>query len=294
MAFDTDEAGEKAARRTISLAMSAGMDVKIIQIPEGAGKDPDECIKKNKEVWFEAVKNASEVMNWYFVRAFNNKNLDNPKDKQQVASELLDKIQHIPYAVERDHWLQELGHRLGVDISVLRDDLTRIKSEEKTLIEKKIFDKDIEKKVINLPESRLDGLVKTFLILFLRFKDSVKVVTGLFSIDLSLSTGKYNELYEKLKSMYNERNNDITHVRDYFSQENQENIVDVLLMQGEKDFFVFTEDEAKKDLQDLSKAIKEEWLKQERNRIQNELSLAESEGDVDRVNELMRDFQKLI
>ncbi|OIO19443.1 MAG: DNA primase [Candidatus Magasanikbacteria bacterium CG1_02_32_51] len=293
MAFDVDEAGEKAARRTISLAMSAGMNVKIIQIPEGAGKDPDECIKKNKEVWFEVVKNASEVMNWYFSRAFINKDINNPKDKQHIASELLDKIQHIPFAVERDYWLKELGHSLGVDISVLRDDLVRIKSEEKIPVEKKNFDKNIETKTINLPESRLNELVKTFLVLFLRFYDFIKDTPNLFSIDLSLSTGKYNELYEMLKSRYNEGNKDISNFRDYFSHENQENIIDVLLMQGEKDFFGFKENEAKNEVKILSKRIYEEWLKEEKNRIQNELSLAESKGDTDKVDELMKRFQSL-
>ncbi|PIY93387.1 MAG: DNA primase [Candidatus Magasanikbacteria bacterium CG_4_10_14_0_8_um_filter_32_14] len=293
MAFDVDEAGEKAARRTISLAMSAGMNVKIIQIPEGAGKDPDECIKKNKEVWFEVVKNASEVMNWYFSRAFINKDINNPKDKQHIASELLDKIQHIPFAVERDYWLKELGHSLGVDISVLRDDLVRIKSEEKIPVEKKNFDKNIETKTINLPESRLNELVKTFLVLFLRFYDFIKDTPDLFSIDLSLSTGKYNELYEMLKSRYNKGNKDISNFRDYFSHENQENIIDVLLMQGEKDFFGFKENEAKNEVKILSKRIYEEWLKEEKNRIQNELSLAESKGDTDKVDELMKRFQSL-
>jgi len=293
MAFDVDEAGEKAARRTISLAMSAGMNVKIIQIPEGAGKDPDECIKKNKEVWFEVVKNASEVMNWYFSRAFINKDINNPKDKQHIASELLDKIQHIPFAVERDYWLKELGHSLGVDISVLRDDLVRIKSEEKIPVEKKNFDKNIETKTINLPESRLNELVKTFLVLFLRFYDFIKDTPNLFSIDLSLSTGKYNELYEMLKSRYNKGNKDISNFRDYFSHENQENIIDVLLMQGEKDFFGFKENEAKNEVKILSKRIYEEWLKEEKNRIQNELSLAESKGDTDKVDELMKRFQSL-
>ncbi|MFA7314487.1 MAG: DNA primase [Candidatus Magasanikbacteria bacterium] len=293
MAFDADNAGEAAARRGIELAIAQGLNIKIIQIPEGAGKDPDECIKKNKNVWFEAVKNASDIMKWYFSRAFLHKDLNNPKDKQTVASELLEKIQHIPFAVERDHWLQELGHRLGVDISVLRDDLIRIKNEEKILVEKKVLDKKVEIKVVDLPESRLDELIKTFLVLFLKFHNSLKGIIGLFSIDLSLSTGKYSKLYEKLKSMYTDGINDILHVRDSFLYENQENIVDVLLMQGEKDFFGLNENEVLNEVKILSKRIREEWIKAEKNRIQNEISLAESSGDKKKIDELMDYFQSL-
>ncbi|HAO51900.1 TPA: DNA primase [Candidatus Magasanikbacteria bacterium] len=293
MAFDADNAGEKAARRGIELAIAQGINVKIIQIPEGAGKDPDECIKKNKEVWFEAVKNANEVMDWYFERAFFGKDIHNPKDKQDISFELLNIIQHIPYPVVLDHWLQELSHRLLTDIDVLRKELDRIRKEEKKSPEARIVNQKEEKKVVNLPPTRLDSLVERFLSLYLRFSADVQGISNLFSIDLSLSTGKYSALYEKLKTMYNSNNNDITHVREIFSTENQENIVDVLLMQGEKDFFGFTGVEGKKDLQDLSKIVREEWLKQERNRIQNEMIKAEGDGNNDKINELMKYFQTL-
>ncbi|MDD2656066.1 MAG: DNA primase [Patescibacteria group bacterium] len=294
MAFDADNAGEKAARRGIELAIAQGINVKIIQIPEGAGKDPDECIKKNKEVWFEAVKNANEVMDWYFERAFLKKDIHNPKDKQDISFELLNIIKHIPYPVVLDHWLQELSHRLLTDIDVLRKELDRIRNEEKKSSDIRTKTEKTDKHEVTLPPTRLESLVERFLSLYLRFSADVQGISNLFSIDLSLSTGKYSALYEKLKTMYNSNNNDITHVREIFSTENQENIVDVLLMQGEKDFFGFTGVEGKKDLQDLSKIVREEWLKQERNRIQNEMSQAESKGDIERVNELMQDFQKLI
>lgn len=298
MAFDADNAGEAAARRGIDLAIAQGMNIKIIQIPEGAGKDPDECLKKNKDVWFDSVKNASEVMNWYFSRAFAHKDLNNPKDKQAIASELLSKIQHIPYAIERDHWLQELSHRLGVDISVLRDDLQRVKSEESSSNSNNVNlagkNKVAEEKLeVVVPLTRLDSLVERFLALLLRFFDKSQGIDQLFSIDLSLSTGKYSALYEKLKSMYNEGNNDIQHVREFFSTENQENIVDVLLMLGEKDFFGFSDKDVKNELIVLSKTVREEWLKEERKRVQQEMIHAESEGNSVKVDELLTYFQTL-
>ncbi|OGH86582.1 MAG: DNA primase [Candidatus Magasanikbacteria bacterium RIFOXYC12_FULL_33_11] len=294
MAFDSDNAGEKAARRGIELAIAQGVNVKIIQIPEGAGKDPDECIKNNKEVWFDSVNKASEVMDWYFERAFLKKDIHNPKDKQDISFELLSIIQYIPYPVVLDHWLQELSHRLLTDIDVLRKELDRIRNEEKKVPEIRNKQAEVKKPELVLPLTRLESLIERFLALYLRFPEKIKDISNLFSIDLSLSTGKYSALYEKLKAVYNDENNDISHVREYFNTENQENIVDVLLMQGEKDFLDFGDKEALKDLQDLSKIIRQEWLKIERTRLQNEISLAESSGDNSKVDELMTQFQKLI
>src|SRR3989338_4399265 len=118
-----DAAGLAAAKRGIDVALAEGMNIRVIQIPPGAGKDPDECVKKNPEVWQKAVKDASDIMAWYVSRAFAEKDVANPKQKQQIASELLPNIAMIPFAVERDHWLREVASRLSVDVSVLREDL---------------------------------------------------------------------------------------------------------------------------------------------------------------------------
>ena len=99
MAFDADAAGQAAAKRGIDIALQEGMSIKVIRIPEGAGKDADECLKKNPAVWFQSVKDASDIMDWYFERAFGGRNTDNPKEKQQIANELLPEIARIPYAV---------------------------------------------------------------------------------------------------------------------------------------------------------------------------------------------------
>ena len=154
MAFDADEAGVKAAKRGIDLALQAGMNVRVIQIPEGAGKDPDEVLKNNKQVWFDAVKNAKAVMDWYFNRAFANKDLGDPRQKQEISSTLLSEIKNIPYAVERDHWLQLLAQKLSVDVAVLREDLKNAEIRKEDLRYKKedirVVDQNINNKKTRL------------------------------------------------------------------------------------------------------------------------------------------------
>src|SRR3989339_1055353 len=119
MAFDMDEAGQNAARRGITVALKDGFGVKVIRLPKDAGKDPDECLKKHPQIWFDAVEKAQEVMEWYFEKSFTNRDLNNHKNKQVIANELLSEIALIQYAVERDHWLKELGSQLAVEVSVL-------------------------------------------------------------------------------------------------------------------------------------------------------------------------------
>ncbi|PLX28946.1 DNA primase [Candidatus Parcubacteria bacterium] len=289
MAFDSDEAGEKAARRGIELAVKAGMNVRVIQVPEGAGKDPDEVLKKDKQVWFDSVSQAQDVMKWYFDRAFVGKDVKNPKDKQIIATELLREIKNIPFAVEKDHWLQELNSRLGVDMTVLRENMAEIKEEvtRKGKIEKK-------KEEINIKEikkTRLDLLVESFLIMALKFHKQLSTFT--FQLLPSLSTGPYRNLYESVKNAYTSGVLNIDQLRNDFHREGQENIVDVLLMQGEKDFATLSEKDAKIEIEKLSNTIKNEWLASERKRLQAAISNAEKAGDKDALAQLMKEFQNL-
>jgi len=119
MAFDADSAGQNAAKRGIDIAMQEGMNIKVIKIPDGAGKDADECLKKNPTIWFDAVRQAVSVMDWYFKNILSGVNLSDPRQKQQVADALLNEIQKIPHPVERDSWTKKLADILNVDLSVL-------------------------------------------------------------------------------------------------------------------------------------------------------------------------------
>ncbi|HAT03201.1 MAG TPA: DNA primase [Candidatus Magasanikbacteria bacterium] len=291
MAFDADAAGIAAAKRGIDIAIEEGMNMRVIQIPDGAGKDPDECIKQNKQTWFDAVAHAEDVMQWYFNRAFAGKDIHNPKQKQVIATELLREIGRIPYAVERDHWLQELGVRLGVDVAVLRDDMARVKSEEKN---NKPRNQETKKPtpIQSVEKTRLDLLIERLLILMLRFPDIIR--NSKFEIRNSvLSTGPYASLYETVQRQYTSGGIIIDQLHDEFDHPGQENIIDILLMAGEKDFATLTSGEVEKEFSNLCVLIKDEWQKQEQKRLQQEIIQAEKAHDTEKINILMEEFKKL-
>src|SRR4030042_614490 len=70
LSFDADLAGQLAADRGIDIALSLGLNIKIIQLPPNidgqAIKDPDDCIKKGINYWQEAIKQAESIMEFYF------------------------------------------------------------------------------------------------------------------------------------------------------------------------------------------------------------------------------------
>ncbi|MFA6424312.1 MAG: DNA primase [Candidatus Magasanikbacteria bacterium] len=278
IAFDGDSAGVAAAKRGIDIALSEGLNVKAIRIPEGKGKDADECLKNNSEVWFSSVKNASDVLHWFFEMAFLNKSTSDPKEKQKIANELLPIIGLIPYAVERDYWLKELAGRLGTDTSVLRDDMKRFNKNKKSIQDEKLGGNS--KNVANL--DRLDMLLKRFLMILVY---SPQYISSLLSSlkEEYWQGGVYEHLYEFIKNHYNSNQGNAADVwRNFFDGSEFKNDFEDLKMTAQIQIENLEDVSIKDELVELVVQIKEEWVKKRRKEIGQKLALVSAEKNPDK------------
>lgn len=324
MAFDADAAGEKAAKRGIDLAIQEGMHVKVIQIPEGAGKDPDECIKKNPAIWQEAVLDATGIMEWYFNRTFLKKNISDARQKQEIVDILLPEIARIPFAVERDHWLQELAGRLSVDAVVLREDMRRIAKEKPahdashrpaaaSASSNAVSD---ENKLSGVPAEesglrpislayapgntdkdpasyRFFFLAERLAILLFRFPSLIEGATERL-LSLPVSATGYGPLYDAMQIQYTVGGTiDIEAIRREYAAA-KENPIDLLLMKGELEFAGMQEQEAQKEADRLLGEMKKEWITKRRKELECDIIVAEKARDQNRVAGLIQEFQSLV
>ncbi len=291
MAFDGDSAGIAAAKRGINIALSEGLNVKAIRIPEGKGKDADECLQKNPDVWFESVKNASDVLHWFFEMTFYNKNTSDPKEKQKIANELLPIIGLIPFAVERDYWLKELAGRLGTDTSVLRDDLKRFDKNNKNIPgEIKV---EQNKKPIEL--DRLGMLLKRFLMILIYSPQYLSSLWGSLK-ESSWQGNVYEHLYEFIKNHYNSNQGNTAEVwRSFFDKSEFKNDFEDLKMTAQMQVENIDEISIKDELVELIIQIKDEWAKKRRKEIGQELALvsAEKNSDKQKMEKLLIELQNI-
>ncbi|NQU83471.1 MAG: DNA primase [Parcubacteria group bacterium] len=292
MAFDDDDAGKKAAKRGIDMALEQGMDVKIIQIPEGNGKDADECIKKDKDIWFKAVEDAQEVMEWYFAINLVDINKNKPHEKQKVAEMLLVEIARLPYAIERDHWLKELSEKIIVEVNTLKEEMKRIVAQNKT---RQSYQKRSDNtQQLPKPESleqtdRFYRLLEDLWTLFLKFPKFLSEQILLLNSDYFIDT-QFLSLYENTLELYN-NNKGLGNQNSEFIQEkigDKNEIVHVLILKADKDFVDFDEEKAEKEISVILLEIKREWTKRKRQRLTEELGKAQNEGDEGKVGELMK------
>jgi len=288
MAFDMDEAGQNAARRGIAIALREGMNIKVICLPEDAGKDPDECLKKNPHVWFDAVEKAQDIMEWYFAKAFTNKDPANHHHKQTISNELLPDIVLIPYAVERDHWLRLLSEKLNVDVAVLREDMTRVKGKGEGGRWKDVK----EASATVLVKTSLDMRIERLFGLVFKFPELVGKVIGA-GLDNALSVGLLAPLYEQIKIEYNTNKQIEPTKLPQGLIVGTENIVDLLSMQGDWEFADFHLKEAGEELDKLILIIKDEWVKNKRKGLQIEIERAEKAGDKIDLEQLLDKYNKV-
>lgn len=268
MAFDADEAGQNAAKRGIDLAIEAGMRVRVIRIPEGKGKDPDECLKNNSDVWFEAVKNAQDVMDWYFDKVLFKKDINDYQQKQQVVDELLLEIARIPYAVEKDHWLRKLSERVNVEVAVLREDLKRVdikKDVHKMKVESPVVKESIEKDVLHLRIERMLAAI-------FKYSTLINIILEA-NLDRIINESNFASIYEMIKKGYN-----VDEIKNQAKPEDKEK-VDLLLMQAEWEFSNIPEQEALRDLDSIISLIKKEWKKKKSEELKLKIEQASRNND---------------
>ncbi len=123
LAFDQDEAGLKAAERTIPLANKSGLSLGIITVT--GGKDPDELIRKNPALWQQSVDNYQYAMDWLIGYYKNQININSAEGKRKFSDRILPVVVGLADSVEQDHYLREIANLLGISRQALQMKLVR-------------------------------------------------------------------------------------------------------------------------------------------------------------------------
>ncbi len=284
IAFDADAAGQNAAKRGIDLALDQGMNIKIIQIPAGCGKDADECLKKEPAVWFNAVEKAKEVMEWYFASVLAGADKRDPKQKQKIADTLLAEIIRLPYAVERDHWLKKLADELSVDHTTLTAEMRRLalakpkfhENKSENIVEKAVKEENWGE------QNKFIFLAEKIFALFLKFPK-------LFvEYDVSLSHDFFppaplSGLYESLKKRYN-GSVDI--------KKEDQNSIDILVLKADKDYNELSPKEVKSELDILFGLMRTEWKINKKNELMKSLEEAKKNKDAELQNQILKQLNQ--
>ncbi len=135
LAFDADNAGVKAAKRSAEIALRLGMDVKVVSIPPEDGKDPADYIKlKGKDGFSALLKGAKHIIEFAAEKIKETAKDERDLGKRITASVLSD-IAVLPTETEKAFFIKRVAEitRLGTD--ALWKDMERAAPSEQPLPE---------------------------------------------------------------------------------------------------------------------------------------------------------------
>jgi DNA primase len=286
IAFDQDAAGGQATLRGLDLARAQDFSIRIITLPEEAGKDPDDAISRDPKVWEHAIADAKEIMEWIFRSAFQNADASNPEEKRAIAKKILPEIKRIADPIVRDHWIKKLAEALGTGEQALRDALANVKSAHANA--RKAEEQRSEPTAANRLSRERDLAERILCILMLQpsFAEHLPAaLAGMLDEDLS---AVYNSLvrgYDDGRSYESARQKET----DSGAQA-AERLPDYLAIRADRDYQNQSRDALASELKANIAAFADERRAAERKRLEEEMRSAELAGDREKIQRLEQRF----
>jgi DNA primase len=134
LALDPDTAGQKAVLRGLDAARAAmdkegewgfdarGLlrnearlqaDLRVASMPDEL--DPDEIVARDRDEWKRLIEKAKPIVEHVLDTLVSDRDVNDPKVKNEIAQQVLPLIADLPNAIERDTYRQMLARRLRVD-----------------------------------------------------------------------------------------------------------------------------------------------------------------------------------
>lgn len=238
LAYDSDEAGKKAADKAIKLLTEAGVDAKVI-VMDGA-KDPDEYINKFGPVAFSKLLSGSVGQVDYRLNNIISKyNLSLPDDKIRALNECCELLSTMTSAIKRDVYVQRLSQMTGVSVDSINVQLGIAKKRIERK-QKKSFDEENQKKLLRFNdrvnpqavscpaacdiEERIIGII-------LLFPEHLEKCDKLYPEDFITDFNK--TVFENILNLYNESNFDISQLNSVFNPEQMSRIYQMKQMRSQ-------------------------------------------------------------
>ena len=116
--FDMDSAGKEAAKKTLFILGSVGMNISAVELP--GAKDPAEFLVENGEsALLDAVNNKINGFNYLVKNLLNMYDINLPEGKLAIYNEVKPYIQSLDSEIKRYSLLKTLADMIHVDESVI-------------------------------------------------------------------------------------------------------------------------------------------------------------------------------
>src|SRR5579862_9819469 len=129
LCFDSDEAGQNAAVRSLDHLLASGLAVRVAVVP--APHDPDSFIKANGgEAFRKLIKSAEGFFDYYLNRLCAQNDVNHDKGRNVVLRGMAEAVHKTGNTVLIDTYAQKTALRLGVSPESVRAEFARVRKPE--------------------------------------------------------------------------------------------------------------------------------------------------------------------
>ena len=232
LAYDSDEAGKKAADKAMSLLNEVGVDTKIIRMNDAT--DPDEYIKKfGAQSYAKLLTGSIGQIDFKLNGVLSKYNLSIPDEKLRAVDECCKVISSIYSEVKQDIYIQRLSEITDVKTDSIRTKINRDKKRNasnavaarRADTEKKImhFDDKVNPEAISFPvaveiEERILGII-------LLFPEEFSKCDSISEEDFVTNFSR--RVFKAVTDLYKENITDLSSLNECFTPEETARIFDM-------------------------------------------------------------------
>jgi DNA primase len=124
LAYDGDLAGQNATQKGVELLAEAGLEIKIIRLPEG--QDPDSLIREAGPAAFQTLlERRMNLVEYKITTVIAKFDLQAPEEQAAAVREVLPYIAKVTSNIAREAYVRQISRTLGVSETAIFNELRR-------------------------------------------------------------------------------------------------------------------------------------------------------------------------
>lgn len=128
ISYDADVAGQTATLRGLEILRHAGLDVKVLKVPQG--KDPDEFVRNNgKDAFLRLVDNALPLIEYRIKKAAEGINLRDNNELVKYGEKFAEILADLN-PIEKDVYIKKISEETSIKEQAIYDLLSQVMAKE--------------------------------------------------------------------------------------------------------------------------------------------------------------------
>ncbi len=280
MVYDGDTAGEIATLRSMDMLIEEGVNVKIVSLPKGL--DPDALVRREGiDALKVGIRDARNLFDYKLEILKSRHNIKEAHGKTKIASEMLTTINKFDNAILRGEYIKRLAEEIKIPEHYIIEELRKLKPCVAVRLE--------EAQPFKKASSGINPAEKLLIKFMLEESDLIeKIMQELSPADFSdMRAAKVVSLMHDLFAQGKKIEPSI--LMNYFNEDDASQLVCESMFMPE-----LAGQDREKAVNDCIARIKVQRLKSQREHLHIQIKSAQSLGDEQKLDSLIKEFHNLI